>query len=71
MSVVALAAWILPTGDRARWKNESYNELEELKQEGAPLLGDAIRIASGHLGWPWCCGPVHGGVHQQHGGCHA
>jgi hypothetical protein len=46
MSVVALAAWILPTGDRARWKNESYNELEELKQEGAPLLGDAIRIAS-------------------------
>jgi hypothetical protein len=46
MRVVGVLVWMLPTADRDRWKNESYNELEELKQEGAPLLGDAIRIAS-------------------------
>jgi hypothetical protein len=45
MRVVGLMVWMLPATDRDRWKNESYNELEELKQEGAPLLGDAIRIA--------------------------
>jgi hypothetical protein len=50
MGVVALAACILPTSARDRWKNESYSELEELKQEGAPLLGNAIRIA---LRIPW------------------
>ena len=46
MRVVGLAAWMLPAADRDRWRNESYNELEELKQEGVPLLGDALRIAS-------------------------
>jgi hypothetical protein len=45
MGVVRLAVWILPTADRDRWKNESYSELEDLKHEGAPLLGDALRIA--------------------------
>lgn len=50
MGVVALAACILPTSARGRWKSESYSELEELKQEGAPLLGNAIRIA---LRIPW------------------
>jgi hypothetical protein len=45
MRVVGVLVWMLPTADRDRWKNESYNELEELKQEGAPLLGDAFRIA--------------------------
>jgi hypothetical protein len=50
MRVVGLAVWMLPTADRDRWKNESYNELEELKQEGAPLLGDALRIA---VRTPW------------------
>jgi hypothetical protein len=50
MKVVGLVGWMLPAADRARWKNESYNELEELKQEGSPLLGDAIRIA---LRIPW------------------
>jgi hypothetical protein len=50
MKVVELAVWMLPTADRDRWRNESYNELEELKEEGAPLLGDAIRIA---LRIPW------------------
>lgn len=50
MGVVALAACMLPTSVRGRWKNESYSELEELKQEGAPLLGNAIRIA---LRIPW------------------
>lgn len=39
MGVVRLAVWILPTADRDRWKNESYSELEDLKHEGAPLLG--------------------------------
>lgn len=33
--------WMLPKADRDRWRNESYNELEELKLEGAPLLGNA------------------------------
>jgi hypothetical protein len=46
MRVVGLAAWMLPPAHRDRWKNESYNELEELKQEGVPLLGDSLRIAS-------------------------
>jgi hypothetical protein len=50
MRVVGLWVWMLPNSDRARWKNESYNQLEELKQEGAPLLGDALRIA---LRTPW------------------
>jgi hypothetical protein len=50
MKIVGLAVWMLPTADRGRWRDESYNELEELKQEGAPLLGDAIRIA---LRIPW------------------
>lgn len=50
MRVVALAAWMLPAADRARWKQESYSELETLKQEEAPLLGDAIRTA---LRIPW------------------
>jgi hypothetical protein len=50
MGVVRLAVWMLPMADRARWKNESFNELEELKEEGAPLLGDAVRIA---LRIPW------------------
>ena len=50
MRVVGLWVWMLPKADRARWKNESYNQLEELKQEGAPLLGDALRIA---LRTPW------------------
>jgi len=45
MRVVGLGVWMLPTANRDRWKNESYNELEELKPEGAPLLGDAFRIA--------------------------
>jgi len=45
MRVVRLAVWMLPTADRDRWKNESFTELEELKEEGAPLLGDAVRIA--------------------------
>jgi hypothetical protein len=46
MRVVELGLWMLPAVDRARWKDESFSELEELKREGAPLLGDAIRIAS-------------------------
>lgn len=50
MRIVALAAWMLPAADRARWKQESYGELETLKQEEAPLLGDAIRTA---LRIPW------------------
>jgi hypothetical protein len=50
MSVVALLAWILPKTDRERWRQDSYNWLEELKQEGSPLLGTAIRIA---LRTPW------------------
>jgi len=45
MRVVGLGVWMLPTANRDRWKNESYNELEELKQEGAPPLGNAFRIA--------------------------
>jgi hypothetical protein len=51
MRVVGVLVWMLPTADaRTRWKNESYEELEELKQEGAPLLGNAMRIA---LRTPW------------------
>jgi hypothetical protein len=45
MRVVGMLVWMLPRAERARWKDESFSELEELKQEGAPLLGDAIRIA--------------------------
>jgi hypothetical protein len=45
MRIVTLAAWMLPTADRARWKQESYSELEQLQQEQAPLLGNAARIA--------------------------
>jgi hypothetical protein len=45
MGVVRLAVWMLPTKDRDRWRYESFNELEELKEEGAPLLGNAVRIA--------------------------
>jgi hypothetical protein len=45
MQVVGVLVWMLPKGDRDRWRNESYNELEELKLEGAPLLGNAVRIA--------------------------
>jgi hypothetical protein len=48
--VVGALAWMLPKGKRARWKDESVSELEDLKLEGAPLLGDAIRIA---LRTPW------------------
>lgn len=50
MRVVWLAVWMLPTTDRARWRQDAYSELETLKQEGAPLLGDAMRIA---LRIPW------------------
>jgi hypothetical protein len=50
MGVVALGAWMLPAAGRARWKQEAYSELEDLKQEAAPLLGNAIRIA---LRIPW------------------
>jgi hypothetical protein len=46
MQVVGALAWMLPKADRARWKDDFFSELEDLKQEGAPLLGDAIRIAS-------------------------
>jgi hypothetical protein len=46
MGIVKLAVWMLPTADRDRWKDESFSELEDLKREGKPLLGDAIRIAS-------------------------
>jgi hypothetical protein len=46
MRVVEALAWMLPKADRARWKDESFSELEDLKQEGAPLLGDAFRIAA-------------------------
>jgi hypothetical protein len=46
MRVAGLWVWMLPKADQVRWKDESFGELEELKQEGAPLLGDAIRIAS-------------------------
>jgi len=45
MQVVRVLVWMLPKADRDRWRNESYNELEELKLEGAPLLGNAVRIA--------------------------
>jgi hypothetical protein len=45
MHVVGALAWMLPKGDRARWNDESFAELEELKLEGTPLLGDAVRIA--------------------------
>jgi hypothetical protein len=50
MRVVGALAWMLPGAQRARWKEESFGELEELKHEGAPLLGDSIRIA---LRTPW------------------
>jgi hypothetical protein len=50
MRVVGVLVWMLPTADRTRWKNQYYSELEDLKQEGAPLLGDAVRIA---LRTPW------------------
>jgi hypothetical protein len=46
MRVVGALAWMLPKGERGRWNDESSSELEDLKLEGAPLLGDAIRIAS-------------------------
>jgi hypothetical protein len=45
MRVVAVLVWMLPKADRPRWKDESFSELEDLKREGAPLLGDAFRIA--------------------------
>ena len=45
MRVVAVLVWMLPKADRIRWKDESFSELEDLKGEGAPLLGDAFRIA--------------------------
>jgi hypothetical protein len=45
MRVVAVLVWMLPKADRARWKDESFSHLEDLKGEGAPLLGDAFRIA--------------------------
>jgi hypothetical protein len=45
MRVVAVLVWMLPKADRPRWKDESFSELEGLKREGAPLLGDAFRIA--------------------------
>jgi hypothetical protein len=50
MRIVALAVWMLPKADRARWQQESYSELELLKQEEAALLGTAIRTA---LRIPW------------------
>jgi hypothetical protein len=50
MRVVGVLVWMLPTADRTRWRNQYYSELEDLKQEGAPLLGDAVRIA---LRTPW------------------
>jgi hypothetical protein len=46
MRVVGALAWMLPKADQARWKDESFSELEDLKQEGAPLLGNAFRIAA-------------------------
>jgi hypothetical protein len=45
MRVVRLVVWMLPTADRDRWESESFNELEELKEEGVPLLGNAVRMA--------------------------
>jgi hypothetical protein len=45
MRVVGVLVWMLPKADRARWKQDAYSELETLKQEEAPLLGNAIRIA--------------------------
>jgi hypothetical protein len=46
MQVVGVLVWMLPKADRARWKDEAFSELEDLKWEGAPLLGDAVRIAA-------------------------
>jgi hypothetical protein len=46
MRVVGVLLWMLPKASRARWKDEAFSELEDLKQEGAPLLGDAFRIAA-------------------------
>jgi hypothetical protein len=46
MKVVVLLVWMLPKADRTRWKEESFSELQDLKMEGAPLLGDAFRIAA-------------------------
>jgi hypothetical protein len=45
MRVIGLVVWMLPAADRSRWSLEAYGELEALKGEEAPLLGDAIRIA--------------------------
>ena len=46
MRVVGVLVWMLPKADQARWKDESFSELEDLKREGVPLLGDALRIAA-------------------------
>jgi hypothetical protein len=46
MRAVGLLVWMLPKADRTRWKDESFSELQDLKMEGAPLLGDAFRIAA-------------------------
>ena len=46
MRVVGMLVWMLPKADRTRWKDESFSELQDLKMEGVPLLGDAFRIAA-------------------------
>lgn len=46
MRVVGMLVWMLPKADRTRWKDESFSELQDLKMEGMPLLGDAFRIAA-------------------------
>jgi hypothetical protein len=46
MRVVGLLVWMLPKGDRTRWRDESFSELQDLKSEDMPLLGDALRIAA-------------------------
>lgn len=46
MRVVGLLVWMLPKADRTRWKDESFSELQDLKMEGVPLLGDAFRITA-------------------------
>jgi hypothetical protein len=46
MRVVAVLAWMLPKADRTRWRDESFSELQDLKMEGVPLLGDAFRITA-------------------------
>lgn len=45
MGIVALPVWMLPNAARARWKHDAYGMLDMLKEEDAPLLGTAIRIA--------------------------